>query len=81
MVFLLSIITCNIYGYIWYYKQANRLQAVAPKYNLTFQENGTTVVMWFIFGAALCGIGPFIAINILLKDMNSIANVYNNNAR
>ena len=81
VVLLLSIITCNIYMYYWYYKQANRLQAVAPKYNLSFQENGTTVVMWFIFGAMLCGIGPFIAINILLKDMNSIANVYNNNSR
>lgn len=81
VVILLSIITCGIYSYYWYYKQGNRLQAVAPKFNLSFQENGTTVLLWFIFGAMLCGIGPFIAINILLKNMNSIANVYNNNSR
>ena len=77
VVWLLSIVTFGIYGIWWFYTQGNRLQAIAPKYNLNFQENGTTVIMWFIFGAVICGIGPFVAMNILFKNMNSIANVYN----
>jgi hypothetical protein len=42
---LLSFITCGIYAYYWYYKLGNRLAANAVRYNLNFQENGTTVLM------------------------------------
>lgn len=79
IVILLSIVTCGIYAYWWYYTQANRLQAIAPKYNLSFQENGTTVILWFLFGSLVCGIGPFIAMNIMIKNMNFIAVNYNTN--
>ena len=74
---LLSIITCGIYSWVWYYKLGNRLAANAPRYGLSFQENGTTVLLWFVFGALLCGIGPFIAMNILIKNSNRICNAYN----
>lgn len=33
--------------------------------------------MWMIFGSFLCGIGPFIAMNILITNMNSLAHAYN----
>lgn len=79
VVWLLSIITCGIYGYVWYYKQGNRLQAIAPKYGLAFQENGTSVLLWMILGAFLCGIGPFIAVHILIKNLNAIGQIYNYN--
>ncbi|MDP3285594.1 MAG: DUF4234 domain-containing protein, partial [Desulfobacterales bacterium] len=74
---LLSFITCGIYAWVWYYNLGNRLMANAPKYGLNFTENGTSVLMWFIFGFLLCGIGPFIAINILIKNTNAMANAYN----
>ena len=74
---LLSIITCGIYSWVWYYKLGNRLAANAPRYGLSFQENGTTVLLWLVFGALLCGIGPFIAMNILIKNSNRICNAYN----
>ena len=74
----LCIITCGIYGLWWMYKIGNRLQANAPRYGLTFQENGTTVLMWQIFGCILCFIGPFIAMNILIKNTNALAGAYNN---
>lgn len=44
---------------------------------LTFQENGTTVLMWHLVGAVLCGIGPLVAMNILIKNSNKICNAYN----
>ena len=55
---LLSFVTCGFYAYYWYYKIGNRLQANAPRYGLVFQENGTTVLLWQIFGALLCGLVP-----------------------
>lgn len=74
---LLSFVTCGIYAWIWYYNLGNRLSENAPRYGLDFSENGTTVLMWLIFGALLCGIGPFIAMNILINNMNRLAHAYN----
>lgn len=74
---LLSFITCGIYSWVWYYKLGNRLSSNAGRYGITIQENGTTVLMWLIFGALICGIGPFIAMNILIKNTNRICEAYN----
>lgn len=74
---ILSFVTCGIYACYWYYKLGNRLAANAPYYGMNFQENGTTVLMWFIFGMLLCGIGPFIGMNILIKNSNKLCNAYN----
>ena len=43
---LLSIITCGIYAWFWYYNLGNRLADNAGRYNMNFQENGTTVLLW-----------------------------------
>lgn len=74
---LLSIVTCGFYSLYWYYKIGNRLQANAPRYGLMFQENGTTVLMWQIVGALLCGLGPIFAMNIIIKNTNAMATAYN----
>lgn len=74
---VLSFVTCGIYSWIWYYKLGNRLAENAPRYGMNFQENGTTVLMWQLFGALLCGIGPFMAMHILIKNSNKICNAYN----
>ena len=74
---LLSMITCGIYAWYWYYKLGNRLANNAGRYGLAIQENGTTVLMWCIFGTLICGIGPFIAMHILIKNSNMICNAYN----
>lgn len=74
---LLSMVTCGIYAWIWYYKLGNRLASNAGRYGLVFQENGTTILLWYVFGVMLCGIGPFIAMNIIIKNTNKIFNAYN----
>jgi len=76
---LLSIITCGIYYFIWYYKIGNRLMVNAPRYGLTFAENGTSVLLWLTFGSLLCGIGFFMAMHILIKNTNAMAKAYNSN--
>ncbi|MCD7889323.1 MAG: DUF4234 domain-containing protein [Oscillospiraceae bacterium] len=74
---LLSMITCGFYAYYWYYKLGNRLQANAPSYGLSFAESGTTVLLWCVIGALLCGIGPLYAMHILMKNTNAMAMAYN----
>lgn len=75
---LLSMITCGIYAWVWYYNLANRLQENAPRYGLVFSDNGTSVLLWLILGSWLCGIGGFVAMNILIKNTNAICAAYNN---
>lgn len=74
---LLSIITCGLYNWWWAYKLGNRLATNAPRYGLSFQENGTTILMWRYFGQFLCYIGPFIAMNIIINNSNAICAAYN----
>lgn len=78
---VLSFITCGIYSWFYYYGLGNRMAENAPRYGLSFSENGTTVLIWLIFGALICGIGPFVAMHILIKNMNSLAHAYNTGAR
>lgn len=74
---LLSFITCGIYSWFWYYNIGNRLASNGFKYGLNIYENGTTILMWQIFGVILCGIGPFVAMHILIKNTNALAMEYN----
>ena len=88
---ILSIITCGIYSYYFIYKMAHDvniacdgdgentsgLVAFVLLYFFAIQENGTTVLLWQIFGAFICGIGPFVAMHILIKNSNKICNAYN----
>lgn len=74
---LLSLVTCGIYAWIWDYSLGNRLAENAPRYGLQFHENGTSVLLWEIFGIVLCGVGPFVAMNIIINNMNALANAYN----
>lgn len=74
---LLRFVTCGIYGYYWRYRVGNRLAENAPKYGLTFTETGTTILLWDVIGLLLCGLGPFFAANILIKNSNAMAAVHN----
>lgn len=74
---VLSMVTCGFYALYWYYKLANRLAANAPRYGLNFQENGTTVLMWYLIGLLICGIGPYVAMYFLIKNTNALAVAYN----
>ena len=74
---ILSFITCGFYAIYWEYAIANRLAENAPRYGMNFTENGTTVVMWHLVGWVICGIGPFIAMNIIIKNTNRICEGYN----
>ena len=77
MLILLTIVTCGIYSLVWYYQLGNRLQENAPRYGCSFTENGTTVLLWMVVGSLLCGIGSFIAMNIIINNTNTLCSRYN----
>ncbi len=74
---LLNIITCGFYSLYWMYSLGNRLASNAPRYGLSFQENGTTVLLWYLVGLLACGIGPYVAMHLLIKNTNALATAYN----
>ncbi len=74
---LLGYLTCGIYQIYWYYKLCNRMSANAPRYGLTFQENGTTFLVWYLLGSVLCGIGYFVAMNFVIRNANTLCSAYN----
>ena len=77
IVCLLSIITCGIYYYVWLYKQGNRIQRVGREYGLEIDESGTTLLLWWIVGAFLFGIGPLVSFYFLIKNVNRLCVRYN----
>ena len=74
---LLSFVTCGFYGLYWEYKLANRLQKNAPAFDITIEENGTTILLWRLLGALVCGIGTFIGSYLLIRNINRICEAYN----
>ena len=77
MYILLSYLTCGIYSWYWLYKIQNRMKNNAPRYGVMIAENGGTVLCWMLIGSLLCGIGPFVAFNIIFKSANKLGMAYN----
>ena len=71
-----GLITVGIYDLVWLYTVGDRLYDNAKKYNLTFKEGGGTVLLWFLLGALII-VGPFIALHIVFKNTNALADEYN----
>lgn len=74
---LLSFVTFGFYNMYCMYKSADNLQRAAPRYGLTLTEGGSTILLWYLVGALLCGLGPFVAEYIIIKNCNSLAVAYN----
>ena len=78
-LFFISLITFGIYSFFWIFALGDRIQDNGPKYGLTFKESGTTILLWFILGSFII-VGPFIALHIIIKNTNALAEAYNKKA-
>lgn len=77
IVLLLTLCTLGIYGFYWWYRQAERLKEAACRYGLEIRESGRSILCWQIFGSLLFNLGPFVSIYIMFDNMNYIALIYN----
>jgi hypothetical protein len=71
-----GLITLGIYNLVWLYMVGDRLHDSANRYSLTFKEGGGTVLLWFLLGSLIV-VGPFIAMHIIFKNTNALADEYN----
>jgi hypothetical protein len=73
---LLGLITFGIYDLVWLYMVGDRLADNAKRYNLSFREAGGTVLLWYLLGSFIV-VGPFVALYIIFKNTNAMADEYN----
>ena len=70
---VLSSLTLGLYNVYWIYKLGQRLKANAPRYGFKMQETGKEIAVLYSLSFG------YIAAWELIKNMNKIAKVYNQN--
>ncbi len=73
VMIILSAITCGIYQLVWWYQLCERISEYEARRNMPNDINGVKYLLWSIIGTALCGIGGFVAMYLLIKGMNNIS--------
>ena len=76
--FFLSLVTCGIYAYYWYYKLGDRMHRNAPRYNLTFNETGSTILLFLLINLLVGGVGTILAGYYITRNLNTMSAAYNN---
>jgi hypothetical protein len=74
--FFIGLITFGIYNLVWIFMLGDRLQDNASRYGLQFKEGGTAILLWYLLGSFII-VGPFIALHIIIKNINALAAAYN----
>lgn len=77
IIYIFRLITFGIYPLFWNYMLANRLASNGHRYGLYIQSNGNSVLLWTLLGPVTCGIGHFIALKIILDNLNKVSKAYN----
>lgn len=80
IVLLLSVCTLSIYGFIWWYKQGERLKTASEKYGLETKEGGRTYLLWKTVGLLII-IGPAYGTYLFVRNLNKAAKAYNYQVR
>jgi hypothetical protein len=75
-VIFIGLITFGIYNLFWLYALGDRMQDNGARYGLTIKESGTAILLWDILGSFII-IGPFIALHIIIKNINALGAAYN----
>ena len=72
-----SLLTCGVYSSCWEYNLVERIRFNSPRYGIKMEDDGTTILLWKTLGAALCGIGWFVAYYRIFKYANQLCAAYN----
>ena len=75
-VIIFSFLTLGIYSLVWTYGMQKRLQENAGRYNAGMIAGGGSVLLWYIFGPILFGIGGLVGLYIQVDSMNRLAYNY-----
>lgn len=72
-----DILTFGVYKYVWLSLLADRLAENALRFGADECADGETVFLWFILCLPLFGIGPILAMALMISSTNSVACAYN----
>ena len=53
------------------------MQKIGQRNGVQIDENGTSLLLWFLLGSLLCGVGPWISIYMMTRNMNKLCASYN----
>ena len=71
---LMSILTLGAYQYLWFAHIADRLYNNAQRYQVDSVQDGEILCMWMIL---LPGVGAAVAMALMIRDVNHMAQAYN----
>ena len=74
LVFILSMLTFGIFGWIWYYQQSERLVETGHLNGVEVKDSGVQNLLLLIL---LGGIGSLIVTYIMFDNVNRLGSVYN----
>lgn len=79
LAWFLSLITCSVFLWVWFYQVGSRIEEGLDKRNVLHDfDSSSTFWGWFVFGS-LIFVGPFIYYHKLFKAMNLLCESYNEN--
>ena len=67
-VFLLTLVTCGIYGIIWFYNAGGRMYRAGQKYGMNISDNGVLYLILTIVGLGI------VNYCLLQSDLNRFSN-------
>ena len=77
MLVLLSLVTCGLYTFVWFFGVGNRLKFAGERYNVEIKEGGMMIMLLMLVGSLICGVGYWIGIYHIIDNTNTIADAYN----
>ena len=77
VMFLLSIVTCGIYGMLWWCNMHDRMRSAAKRYDSNIDQTTSGLMLLFIGAYFLWGILTWVAIYKFLGSMNELSVAYN----
>lgn len=75
--FLLSILTCGVYGMLWWCNMHDRMRAAAKRFDTSIDQTTSGLMLLFIGAYFLWGILSWVAIYKFLNSMNELSLAYN----
>lgn len=76
VVLLLSILTCGIYRWVWFFYVADRIKTTGEDLGIKVEPGPGTTLFIRLFGTFII-IGPLISNFIVIRNMNKVAVEYN----
>ena len=74
-----SLLTCGIYALVWHYGVCERIAFGCNRRGVPCSVDGGKFLLWYLLGSMLCGLGPFIALHLMMSNMNTLCSAYNAN--